>query len=153
MCRKCSLSEDLAWQEYNGRQDALAAEVQSLERQERAIHMTTTTPPSHIAVPQTQDTEDRDSLGQRIMKLFKDIQEEIKLEIVYSPRRHMYAMVIGIVITMIAFSCYFCLKRRICRPKPPRPTHHHEELQTFDVSNQDTPIRTKTNIYADRHTV
>ena len=113
----------------------------------------TTTPTSHIAVPQTLDIEDRDSLGQRIRKLFMDIQEEMKLEIVYSPRRHMYAMIIGIAITTIVFSCYFCLRRRFCRSQPPRPTHHHEELQTFDVSEHDKPIRTKTKIYADRHTV
>ena len=144
--------EDLSWRRYNKQQDALDAEVQSLERQERALS-TTITPTSHIAVPQTLDIADRDGLGQRIKKLFMDIYEEMKLEIVYSPRRHMYAMIIGTVITLIVFSCYFCLRRLLCRSQPRRPTHHHEELQTFDVSEHDKPIRTKTKIYADRHTV
>ena len=160
---------DSDWDDYNAEQDALHnRRNQALERrtarpataqldrpvqgtvvrEQRATRNFRTTPDDRHADKDNADVtisqdrhpvDNRDGVGPRFSSLIKDIFESIRVEILYSPRRNAYMLLIGavqVILIILLFKGFY----RCCCSRPTPRSIHDEELQVLQPTTTNSVI-------------
>ena len=120
-------SDEERYFDLNSRHDAaLADDVNELVRQERAAQFEEDDPEA----PPGSITDQVNTLFYTIFQRFRD-------ELIYSPRRYIYCLLLGILCTTLIIIICYHVRKRCCHRRPRTPPIYHEELRNLDTS---TPV-------------